>query len=194
MKNKSLLSKAIAFSAAFTIAATAFSTTSFASTTSSSVTGGNLSGGNITFEPLSATLNGSQVSSLANWSITDITDARGTGAGWNISLTLSQFKEVDGNGDYVSGGKELAANSLKVSTIPTIAQVDATSSDVSTITPVVAGTSLDTESAIKILTAQTDGGMGSYTFGNLGVELTIPANAYAKTYKTEATVTLNTAP
>jgi hypothetical protein len=36
--------------------------------------------------------------------------------------------------------------------------------------------------------------MGSYTIGNLGVELTIPANAYAKTYKTDATVSLNTAP
>jgi hypothetical protein len=191
--NTSLFKKVVATVMAFGIAATAFSTQSFADTTST-VDGGSLSGGNITFSPLSAQLNGSQTTTSANWSIANITDARGTGAGWNLSVSLTQFKEVDGTGAYATGGKILATNSLKVKTVPTIEQKDLTSSATSTITPVESGTALDTGSTVKLLSAAVDGGMGSYTFGNLGVELTIPANAYAKTYKTEATVTLNTAP
>lgn len=194
MNKKSLFTKVIAFTAAFGIAATAFSTHSFANTTTS-VSGGTLSGGGVTFAPLSATLNGSQVTTSANWTIADLTDARGTGAGWNVSMSLSQFKEYDTvNNAYVTGGKALATNSLKVTTVPTIAKIDATSSETTTITPVSLNTALDTGSTVKLLSASLDGGMGSYSFGNLGVTLTIPANAYAKTYKTEATVTLNTAP
>ncbi|MFT4416216.1 WxL domain-containing protein [Fredinandcohnia humi] len=191
---KSLFKKVVATAMAFGIAATAFSTQSFASTTTT-VSGGDLTGGGVTFAPLSATLNGSLITTSANWSIADITDARGTGAGWNVSISLSQFKEFDTvNNVYVTNGKTLATNSLKVSTVPTIAKKDATSSETTTITPVALNTGLDTGSTVKLLSASIDGGMGSYTVGNLGVSLTIPANAYAKTYKTEATVTLNTAP
>lgn len=190
---KKSFKKVVATAMAFGIAATAFSTQSFASTTST-VDGGSLTGGNITFAPLSAQLNGSQISTSANWAIADITDARGTGAGWNLSLSLTQFQEVDGTGAYVTNGKTLAAGSLTVSTVPTIAKKDATSSETTTITPVASSTALDTGSVVKLLSAKLDGGMGSYTLGNLGVTLTVPANAYAKTYKTDATVTLNTAP
>jgi hypothetical protein len=190
---KSLFKKVVATTMAFGIAATAFSTQSFASTTST-VSGGSLSGGAITFAGLPATLNGALVKSTTNWAIADISDARGTGAGWNFSMSLTQFKEVDGTGAYVTGGKTLATNSLKVSTVPTIAKKDSTSSETTTITPVTLGTAIDTGASVKVLSAAVDGGMGSYTIGNLGVELTIPANAYAKTYKTDATVSLNTAP
>ncbi|MGO4886174.1 WxL domain-containing protein [Anaerobacillus sp. MEB173] len=191
---KTLFKKVIATTMAFGIAATAFSTQSFASTTST-VTGGDLTGGGVTFAPLSATLNGTQITTSADWTIADITDARGTGSGWNVSMTLAQFKEFDTvDNVYVTNGKALATNTLKVKTVPTIAQKDTTSSETSTITPVSLDTALDTGSTVKLLSAQIDGGMGSFSFGNLGVELTIPANAYAKTYKTEATVSLNTAP
>jgi hypothetical protein len=190
---KSLFTKVMAFSAAFAIAATAFSTQSFAATTST-VDSGTLSGGAITFSGLPAKLNGALVTSSANWAIGDISDARGTGAGWNLTLTLTQFKEVDGTGAYVLGGKALATNSLKVTTVPTIAKKDTTSSETTTITPVALDTALDTGSSVKLLSAALDGGMGSYTLGNLGVTLSIPANSYAKSYKTDSTVTLNTAP
>lgn len=191
---KSLFTKVLAFTAAFGLAATAFSTHSFANTTSS-VSGGSLTGGGVTFAPLSATLDGSQVTTSANWTIGDVSDARGTGAGWNVSMTLAQFQEYDTvNSTYVTGGKTLATNSLKVTTVPTIAKIDSTSSETTTITPVASNTALDTGSTVKLLSASLNGGMGSYSFGNLGVTLTIPANAYAKTYKTEATVSLNTTP
>lgn len=191
---KSLFKKVVVTAMAFGIAATAFSTQSFAST-ESTVSGGSLTGGGVGFAPLSATLDGSQITTTSNWSIGDITDARGTGEGWNVSMSLAQFKEYDTvNNTYVTGGKTLATSSLIVSTVPTIAKIDSTSSETTTITPVTSGTALDTGSAVKLITASLDGGMGSYSFGNLGVTLTIPANAYAKTYKTTATVSLNKAP
>nr|WP_309100332.1 WxL domain-containing protein [Fredinandcohnia onubensis] len=193
--NKSIFKKIIVSAMAFGIAATAFNTQSFAAqTTDSTVSGGDLTGGTITFQGLPATLNGTQVKSNADWAIADITDARGTGNGWSLTLTLTQFTEVDGTNAYVTGGKTLEKNSLKVSTVPTITKKDSTSSDITTITPVGLETALDTGSPVNLLSAAADGGMGSYTFGKLGVQLTIPANAYAKTYKTNATVTLNTAP
>jgi WxL domain surface cell wall-binding len=192
--NKSLFKKVVATAVAFGIAATAFSTQSFASTTST-VSGGDLTGGGVGFTALSTTLTGSQITTSANWTIGNVSDARGTGAGWNVSMSLAQFKEYDTvNKTYVTGGKTLATSSLKVSTVPTIAKIDPTSSETTTITPVDSETALDTGSPVKLVSAALHGGMGSFSFGNLGVTLTIPANAYAKTYKTEATVSLNTAP
>jgi len=193
--NKSLFKKVVATAMAFGLVATAFGTTSFAAESTTTVTGGSLSGGGVTFSPLSATLNGSQVTTSANWAIANVIDARGTGAGWNVSLELEQFKEFDKDtGLYVDGGKVLATSSLKVKTAPVVGQEDTTSSLADTITPVKVGQALDGAGSVKLLSAAQNGGMGSFNVTDLGVELTIPANAYAKTYKTVATVTLNEAP
>ncbi len=189
---KKFVFKTLTVTAAFVVSATAFSASSFAN--ESTVAPGSLTGGGITFSALNTTLDGTKKVPTADWAINDIIDARGTGAGWNLSLTMTAFQEVDSAGAYVSGGKTLANNSLKVATSPNPTQKDTTSSETTTITSVTGATSLDTGSAVKLLSAKLDGGMGSYTVSNLGVALTIPANAYAKSYKTTATVALNTAP
>ena len=191
---KSVFKKVFATAMALGIAATAYTTQSFAAETGSTVEGGSLTGGAIGFSPLSTTLDGSEQIATASWTIGDIIDARGTGAGWDLTLNLTQFKEVDAAGQYVADGKSIAMNSLFVSTAPTVEKIDASSSDAATITPVAENAALDNESDVKILSAAQDGGMGSYSVSNLGVSLVIPANAYAKTYKSDATVTLNTAP
>lgn len=190
--NKSFFKKIVAGAMAFGIIATAFGSQSFAAT-DATISGGEFKGGEITFAPLTATLNGSQVTAPANWKIGDITDARGTGEGWALSMSLEQFKEHDGQA-YVTDGKTLHTGSLKITSSPVVTQKDITSSPVETITPIAVDQVLDGVGSVKLLTAERDGGMGSYTVSDLGVELTIPANAYAKTYKTEATVTLTTAP
>lgn len=192
---KLLFKKIMAFSATVAVAATAFTSNTFAAEPSTSIIKGELTGGDIGFKALpAATLTGSQLTTATDWSIGNVIDARGSGTGWNVSLTLTPFKEVADGGSYVTNGKSLSASSLKVSGVPTVAAVDETSSDVSTISRVANETALDTGSAVKILSASANGGMGSYTFGNLDVTLTIPASAYATTYKTDATVSLNTAP
>lgn len=153
-----------------------------------------LTGGNITYANFTGiTLNGTQQTTTATWSTSNISDARGTGAGWNLSLNLTQFKQHDGTA-YVVSGKSLAASSMKVTTAPVVSQVDSTSSPASTVTPVAATTALDTASAVKLLSAAVNGGMGSYSFSNMTSTLTVPANAYAATYKADATVSLNSTP
>lgn len=195
MKKNSFVSKALTITAAFGIAATAFSTQSFAASSTTAITGGSLSGGEIYFTNFDVTLDGSRQIATTAWSIDDIIDARGTGTGWNLSLNLSQFKEFNTvDGAYVTDGKSLANSSLEVTAAPTVSQIDNTSSLPDTVTPVTVGTALDTELSIKLLSASEGGGMGSFSVSDMGLTLTIPANAYATTYKSEATVTLNTAP
>ncbi|MDI7742980.1 WxL domain-containing protein [Lysinibacillus fusiformis] len=192
---KSVFKKVFATAIAFGIAATAFTTqSSAAGESSTTINGGTLDGGTFGFNPLSATLDGTQKTTSADWSISNIVDARGTGAGWNLKLKLTPFKEVDGAGVYVDGGQALASGSLFVSTAPTVELADLTSSELDTISTVTTGVDLDTNSEISIVKASVEGGMGSYAITDLGVTLTIPANTYAKTYKADATVSLNTAP
>jgi hypothetical protein len=157
---------------------------------------GNLNGGNITFADFGIlTLDGTKQTVNKTWSIADLEDSRGTGEGWNLSLTLTQLAEFDTiTSTYVTSGETLPIGSIKVTTAPTVSKKDLTSSDPSTITVISTGTSLDAGSAVKILSAAVDGGMGSFTVSDLTVELSVPADAYAVTYKTDATVALTTGP
>jgi hypothetical protein len=171
------------------------SLSAFASTdTGAVISGGTLTGGGLGFASFGAiTLNGAQQTSTAAFTLANVTDARGTGAGWNVSLSLTPLAEYSGSA-YVTSGKILAASSIKVTTAPVVSLVDSTSSAANTITPVATTTALDTGSAVKLLSAATAGGMGSYSFSNMTSTLTVPANAYAKTYKSDATVSLNATP
>lgn len=159
-----------------------------------SITGGALSGAVIGFGNFSPiALDGSKKTITADWTIGDVVDATGTGAGWNVSLTLTQFKEWLTDA-YVTDGKTLDSMSMNVTTAPVVTQVDETSSDSGTVTVVADAVALDTTSPIKLLSSALAGGMGSFSVSDMGVTLSIPANAYAVTYKTEATVALVTGP
>ncbi len=169
----------------------------FAATeTGVAVSGNTLSGGAVTYADFAPiTLNGTQQTSTAAWSTANIVDSRGTGAGWNLSLTLTQLSEYDTVGSaYVVSGKTLATSSAKVTTAPVVSLVDLTSDAANTITPVVANTALDTGASVKLLSAALNGGKGSYSFSDMTSTLTVPANAFAATYKADGTVSLNSAP
>jgi len=167
-----------------------------AADTGATITGGTLSGGALGFATFGAiTLNGAQQTSTAAFTLANVIDGRGTGAGWNVSLALTPLAEYNtGTSAYVASGKTLAASSIKVTTAPIVSLVDSTSSAATTITPVATTTALDTGSAVKLLDAAANGGMGSYAFSNMTSTLTVPANAFAKTYKSDATVSLNATP
>jgi len=167
-----------------------------AADTGATITGGTLSGGALGFATFGAiTLNGAQQTSTAAFTLANVIDGRGTGAGWNVSLALTPLAEYNtGTSAYVTSGKTLAASSIKVTTAPIVSLVDSTSSAATTITPVATTTALDTGSAVKLLDAAANGGMGSYAFSNMTSTLTVPANAFAKTYKSDATVSLNATP
>src|SRR5689334_4909338 len=99
-----------------------------AADTGVTISGDTLSGGGVTFANFSGiTLDGTERAATATWSIANVVDPRGTGAGWNVSLTLTQLAEY-ASGNYVVSGKTLATSSIKVTTAPVVSQVDTTSS------------------------------------------------------------------
>jgi len=158
------------------------------------ITGGSLSGGDISFTNFTAVeLDGTKKTTTATWTIGDVVDARGTGAGWNTTLQLTQFKEwlVD---VYVTDGRTLATGSVTVTTAPSLTEVDETSSLASDITVIAVETALDTMAPVKLLISDSDEGMGSYTVTDMTVTLNLPASVHAGTYKTDATVALVTGP
>lgn len=183
---------------AITAAVMATATIAYADDSNVTITGDSLALGAISTSDFGGiTLNGAAQSTTATMSGFSVTDPRGTGLGWNVTISASSFREYEG-GAYVASGKTLGTSRFSMATA-TVAKADATSSDAPTMT---AGTyTLDadansdgTSEAVKIASAATGAGMGSYTVtpGELG--LSVPASVYAKTYRSDVTVTLSTGP
>lgn len=135
------------------------------------------------------TLTGSVTNVTAGMTPFTLTDARGLGAGWNITVQATQFREYLA-GAYVGSGKTLATSSLSMPQ-PTVA-ANGTSSAVPTITS--GPYTIDSGSAVKIASAAADAGMGAYNFSPEDLTLSIPANAYATTYRSEVTVSAVSGP
>jgi hypothetical protein len=170
-----------------------------ADATGVTVTGGTLS---ITVDPVvgdftGVTLDGTAKTTTATFAGFEVNDARGSGAGWNVTVQGTQFAEYDstlnaGAGGLVTGGKTLAPNSLSLA-VPTVAP-DGTTSTRPAITD--GPYTIDAASAVKIASAAADTGMGKYDFTQAATPLTlsIPSTAYAKTYRSTVTVSTVTGP
>jgi hypothetical protein len=166
------------------------------------VTGVTITGASPTFAGLTfnntgafagVTLDGTQKTTTETLTIGNVVDPSGTGDGWNVSLGLTQLSQWNSTDTY-TGTYTLPFSSIKVTTAPMVSLVDSSSSAASTVTPVSTTTPLDTGVGVKLLSATTGGGMGSYAISNATMTLTVPAKAYAVTYKTDATVSLTSTP
>jgi hypothetical protein len=127
----------------------------------------------------SSTIDGTNKSASFTVPMT-LTDARGDGTGWKVTLTSTQFS---------TGGatpRTLAADSSTItgSTAACAADSTCTAPDNPTTYPlsVPAGTP-----AVNIITAGTGMGMGAFTLTPT-VALAIPANVYAGSYTSTLTV------
>lgn len=68
------------------------------------------------------TLDGGTTSTTADMSAFSVTDS--AGFGWNVTVSATPFAELDGAGQYVSGGRTLPAGSL-VMPAPTVSPASA---------------------------------------------------------------------
>lgn len=157
------------------------------------ITGGSLSITNPTVADFSGvTLDGQAQSATATMDGFSATDARATGAGWNVTVGASQFAEWDGT-QYVASGHTLPASSLSMPQV-SVAKGSGTSSALPSIT--TGPYTIDSGSSVEIASAAADGsGMGDYDFTQGGsLTLSVPASAYATTYRSTVTVSVATGP
>lgn len=144
----------------------------------------------------SVSLDGTAKTTTAAMDPFSVTDARGTGAGWNVTVAATQFKQYDsGTSAYVTNGRTLALNSLSLPA-PTVAANGTTSPSPSiTAGPYSIDASSTGSTSVKIASAAVNSGMGTYDFTQGGsLTLSVPASAYAATYRSEVTVSATTGP
>lgn len=129
--------------------------------------------------------------STASLAAFSVTDARGSGAGWHVTVQATQFTEWDGNAYVASSPKTLHSGSLSLSQ-PTVTADADTGSAVPTVNagPYV----IDGGSAMTIASAALDQGMGRYDFGATTFTLSVKPDRYAKTYRSDVTISVVTAP
>lgn len=115
----------------------------------------------------------------------DVSDARGSGQGWNVTIQASEFREWDGTG-YVPGSRTLSSGSLSLSAV----KVTALNTDSPPPVPLLDTRPID-GSTVNIASAETGTGMGTYRLSSHEpLVLSVPASAYAVTYRSEIRISL----
>lgn len=132
----------------------------------------------------SVTLDGTGKTTTATMSNFSVSDT--AGAGWQVTVGATQFQEFDvGAAQYVTGGKTLPAGSLTMAA-PTVSPAGGI-----TIPP---GPYAIDGATVQLASAAT-GTTGTYDFTQGGLlTLTIPASAYARTYRSDMTIAVASGP
>ncbi|HET6314770.1 MAG TPA: WxL domain-containing protein [Chloroflexia bacterium] len=176
--------------AAMCVMAALVPTAAFAADTTVTVNGGALSISAPTVATFTAVnMDGTAKETNAAVGTFSVTDARGNGNGWHVTASASQFAEWSGTA-YVTDVKTLAAGSLELS------EPSATANGTDSPAPTVSSGpyTIDSGSGVSVASAAVDEGMGKYDFGATSLTLSIPADAYARTYKSTVTISVTTAP
>lgn len=134
------------------------------------------------------TLTGDDQTTTYSMALT-VDDARGSGAGWNLSITSTAF---------TTGSQSLSNTASSINATPTVACSSigghCTSPDDSAITyPVGVPAGVIAPPAVKFFDAKVSTGLGKFTITPI-VTLSIPGNTYAGTYISTVTIALNIGP
>lgn len=152
----------------------------------------NVNGGSLTYSAVdpptvSVTLNGTDQQPTDTINI-DVNDARGTGAGWNLQITSTQFSTGGGTPRTLS--TTATAITAASSACDAGTCTDPTNAITYPLTVPAAGTP---PAAVKLFNSAVDTGMGDFTITPT-FRVTIPANTYAGTYSSTMTITAVTGP
>ncbi len=145
----------------------------------------------------SITLNGTN-QTLTNTLVLAVTDATGSGNGWNLTLSATNFS---GSGTF-NGGTP-TAESLATSGTLSITNVTVSCNSGGTCTnptstftypgSVAITTAATSPIPVKFYNAATGTGMGKFVVEPT-LTIAVPANAYATTYSSTITLTVTSAP
>lgn len=118
-----------------------------------------------------------------------VTDARGSGQGWTLSVQASPFREWDGTA-YVADGKSLPPGSL------TLAGVSVTAVDTDSAAPAILPGPYPLDGpAVTVAAAAAGTGMGTFAFAaTSGLVVAVPAHAYARAYRSELAISVASGP
>jgi hypothetical protein len=162
-------------------------TPAFAATGTATITAGTLAfvstPPNVSF---SATLNGADQSVTSTQAL-DVSDATGSGAGWNITATSTTF---------TAGAKTLATSSTTLTTAPTTACDSGAACTVATSSvayPYTLPAATTAPTATKVFNAAVNTGLGNETITPTW-RLGVPAATFAGTYTSTWTLSLVSAP
>lgn len=137
------------------------------------------------FSPVA--LSGSAATTTAAMSDFSVTDSRALADGWNVVVQGTAFAEWNGTA-YVPGGKTIPAGSLLMPA-PTVSSTE------SVLPTMTAGPYSIDGYAVKIASAASGSGLGTYTFTQSGpLTLRVGAGAYARTYRSDVTVSVASGP
>lgn len=128
-----------------------------------------------------------------------VTDATGTGHGWNVTLQATPVSCVVGVDEGCTQAFEtLPAGSLEIAPPHVACAADSQCRGMPSVT-LQSNAAVDVSSPVTVLSAAVNQGMGSYTVapGSIGpgqLALHLPANAPATTYHSTLIITVNSGP
>jgi len=167
--------------------------------TSAALTGGSLTIAGGAPGTFTANLTGANQTVDTSLAAYTVTDATGTGAGWNVTAQATQFTcVVSGDPGCKTGFTTLPLSSLTIAP-PAAACASGSTCTGSPTVSISAVTAIDGAAAVKVLDAPLNTGAGSFTVtpGTMGtgqLALAIPGNALATIYHSTLTITVISGP
>lgn len=156
-------------------------------TGTANITGGSLAMAATDAPTLAATLNGTD-QTVTDTFVIDAKDNRGTGAGWKLQITSTQFS---------TGGatpKTLSTSAATITGATVICDAGTCTNPTNSITyPLTVPAGATAPAAVSLYNAALDTGMGDFTVTPT-FQVAVPANAYAGNYSSTVTLTIATAP
>lgn len=155
-------------------------------TTEATINGGSLSIENLSISSFAeTTLDGSVQTLTTDIGDYTVVDSTGSGSGWQLNVDAAPLTNAD---DYA-----LPANSLNMSA-PSVSAEEG-SSDSGTIATQEGDIDTGSETGVNILSAQADGGMGTFTLSDTDLSLDLqPKDVKEGTYTSTVTFSLVSGP
>lgn len=146
------------------------------------VTGGSLAMTATDAPTVAVTLNGTDQTATDTFAIS-VNDPRGTGVGWHLSISATQFTAND------ASGKTLSASAASITAASAVCDQGTCTNPTNSVGyPLTLATT-----AAPLFNAAADTGMGDFTVTPT-FQVSVPANTYAKTYESTITITIDTGP